>query len=321
MNNPINIGILGCSAIADKTVLPTIKCNPNFNLVMVGSRSEEKGRVFGEKYGCKFGDYEAVLNNKSIDAIYVSTPTGLHFEWGMEVLGSGKHLLLEKPFTATIEQAIEIVETAKNKNLIAMEGLAYVYHPYFIELKNLIDKNVIGEIRLVESSFGFPKLPITDIRNKHEIGGGAILDNLIYPLSLGLSLFGDNYQSHSYQIHYNKDLKIDERGFLRLDWENLSANLTYGFGFTYKNCIDFWGSNGTISIDRAFTKPANQDAEIIIKTNDGINRVVVNAANQFDLMLDGFYQKISGQDLSNKNEKNDILSRMELISEMYKSIL
>ncbi|MBT2562757.1 Gfo/Idh/MocA family protein [Pedobacter sp. ISL-64] len=319
MKKPLNIAIIGCSAIADKTVLPTIIENPLFNLVMVGSRSVEKGKQFAAKYKCDFGSYDDVLNSSRVDAVYVSVPTGLHYEWGMRVLQAKKHLLLEKPFTSTLEQSQSLINIAAQFNLIAMEGLAYVYHPYFEKLKELINQKIIGDIRLFESSFGFPSLPLTDIRNQNEIGGGAILDNLIYPLSASLEIFGKKYTNKSYYFQNNEELQIDERGFLRLDWANYSANLTYGFGFSYKNRIEIWGSEGTIIVDRAYTKPANMTAEIVIKTDKGTEIVEIRAVNQFHLMLDGFYHKISGEDPSFKNEKDDILMRMEIISEMYKA--
>ncbi|MCX2432366.1 Gfo/Idh/MocA family protein [Pedobacter sp. GR22-10] len=322
MDRIINIAIIGCSAIADKTVLPTIKGNSKFNLVMVGSRSIEKGQQFALKYECDFGNYEDVLNSTEVDAVYVSVPTGLHFEWGLKVLRAGKNLLLEKPFTSTIEQAEEIIEYAKSTDLIAMEGLAYVYHPYFLAIKDLLSQNVIGEVRLLDSAFGFPKLPLSDIRNQKNIGGGAILDNLIYPLSSALSLFGREYKKISYHLVIDEDLEIDERGVVRIDWNNKSANLTYGFGFSYKNIIEIWGSEGTLTIDRAFTKPANSIAEIIIKKGGSENKIVsIEPVNQFHLMLDGFYNKINRIDTSGKNEREDILARMRVISEMYKSVI
>lgn len=320
MDKVINIAIIGCSAIADKTVLPTIKGNRNFNLVMVGSRSKEKGEQFAAKYNCDFGSYQDVLDAPNIDAVYVSVPTGLHYEWGLKVLKANKHLLLEKPFTATLVQAEEIINYAKSANLVAMEGLAYVYHPYFIKLKEILDQNTIGEVKLLQSAFGFPKLPLTDIRNQKNIGGGAILDNLIYPLSAALLLVGTNYRKINYHLNIDNELGIDESGALRIDWENRSAHLNYGFGFFYKNTIEIWGSLGTITIDRAFTKPADSVAEIVIKNLSGNEVITVPAANQFHLMLNAFYSKMQRTDDLEKNEAADILARMKVISEMYNSV-
>ena len=315
----IKIAVIGCSAIADKTLIPTIKAHPNFVLQMVGSRSEEKGQNFAGKYNCSYGTYHDVLNSADIDAVYVSLPTGLHFEWGKKVVQAGKHLLLEKPFTDTFTHAEEIVSIAQKNGVVAMEGLAYVYHPYFEKVKELLADGVIGDIRLIDASFGFPYLSVDDIRNKKDIGGGAILDNLIYPLSVCLELLGRDFASKSYNINFNNSLQIDDRGFLRLDWNNKSANINYGFGFFYKNKIEIWGDKGTMVIDRAFTKPATMIADIVISNSNETQTITVPPANQFSKMIDGFYNKIIGVDKSGRNENMDILSRMTIISEMYKN--
>ena len=316
----LNIAVIGCSAIANKTVIPTIVSNKKFNLVLVGSRSTEKGEVFAEKFGCKSGSYEDVLLDESVDAVYVSLPTGLHFSWGKKVLESGKHLFLEKPFTDTFTNAEELFRIAEEKKLVAMEGLAYIYHPYFKKLKEVLEDDCIGEIKLIESSFGFPHLNENDIRYNPEIGGGAILDNLIYPLSASLEIMGDHYLSKSFRTIFNDRFKVDESGFLRLDWANASANITYGFGFSYRNSIDIWGTKGTIHIERAFTKPSSMDAELVITAGGQSSTIVVPAADQFDLLIEAFYDKVDGINTDTTNEKDNVLKRMEVISEIYLSI-
>jgi NDP-hexose-3-ketoreductase len=317
----INIGIIGCSSIANKTVLPVIKSNSLFNLVKVGSRSIEKGKIFADKFNCAYGTYEDVLKDPIIDAIYVSVPSGLHYEWGKKVVEAGKHLLLEKPFTDTYEHSKNIIDIAEKNNLIAMEGLVYVYHPYYIKLKELIDQGTIGKVRLIESSFGFPYLPDNDVRNMANIGGGAILDNLIYPLSVSLDILGGQIENINYNIIYDDRLKVDKRGFLRIDYPDSAANITYGFGFYYKNTIDIWGSEGMISIDRAFTKPFDMSTEIVLKKDYKTQTISVEPANQFLLMLDAFYNKIVSGNDGGKNEKSDILKRMKIISELYLSTI
>lgn len=317
MIKPTNIAVLGCSAIADKTVIPTILSSPYFKLSMVGSRSPEKGKIFAEKYNCRYGSYDDVLMNSDIDAVYLSLPSGLHYDWGKKVLEAGKNLLMEKPFTDTLVHAKELVDFAQEKNLVAMEGLAYVYHPYFDKLKQLVNDNVIGKVRLIESSFGFPHLNKADIRYNDEIGGGAILDNLIYPLSLSLGILGNNVIGQSYRIINNEEFGVDECGFVRLDWKDASANINYGFGFSYKNSFELWGTDGRITVDRAYTKPANADAEIVIHKNGTQQIVKVEATNQFACMLADFYNKVSGTNGSLKNEGADILDRMKFIGMLY----
>lgn len=313
----IKIAVIGCSSIAERTVIPSIIENSCFSLVMVGSRSKQKGEVFANKFNCKFGSYHDVLASEEVDAVYISLPAGLHYYWGKEVLNHNKHLLMEKPFVSTYQEACELIHLAKCKRLVAMEGLAYVFHPYMPELMKLLANNTIGDLRYIHSSFGFPFLPKTDIRNNPDIGGGAILDNLIYPLSFALKVFDSNYQKLSANIIWNEQTQIDERGFLKIDWHNVSAHLNYGFGFFYQNFVELWGNKGLIRIDRAFTSPKDYCVTIKVSDSNRSYSIEIPPANQFSLMLTAFFQKITGTDQSEISENDDILHRMKIISQLY----
>lgn len=310
--------MIGCSAIADKSMIPAIVESNYFKLVSVGSRSKEKAERFAHKFNCEGTSYEGVLGNNSVDAVYVSVPPGLHCEWGLNVVNSGRHLLLEKPFADTFERASKITGAARMKSVVAMESLTYVYHPLFAELTRLVSGGEIGTVRHVESAFGFPFLPDSDFRNNRDLGGGAILDNLVYPLSFCLNLFEKEYQSCSFHIIYDKARNLDSRGFLRIDWEDVSANIIYGFGFSYRNSITIWGDKGIVRIDRAFTRPKEMPGELSVqREGGGTKTIVTDPANQFGLLLKAFHEKIAGVDKSGINEGANILRRMKVISEMH----
>ena len=113
----VKIGVLGCSSIAGRSVIPAIvDCN-NCILSGVASRDNVKAKLYAEKFNTKEYSYEELLNS-DIDAIYVSLPVGLHYEWGKKILESGKHLLMEKTFTETYQQAKELFDIAEQNNLV-----------------------------------------------------------------------------------------------------------------------------------------------------------------------------------------------------------
>lgn len=316
--NKVNIGVLGCSSIAERSTIPAIIENNGLKLIAIGSRDKQKAEKLASKFGCIGGSYDEILDNPAIDAIYLPLPAGLHYEWGMKVLQSRKHLLMEKPFTDSYEKAVELINFSKSRSLIAMEFLTYVYHPLILKVFELVKSKEIGNIRLIEASFGFPVLPKEDIRNNPSLGGGAILDNLIYPLSLCLHLLDNEYKKISYQIIEGKEYLTDERGFLRLDAKNASAHINYGFGFFYRNSFTIWGDSGIIEVDRAFTRPKDMAGKIIIKKNGVTETNIITApADQFGETINAFYSKITGHDRTEKNEGRDILYRMKIISDMY----
>lgn len=313
--NKIKIGVLGCSNIARKSVLPAIKKCDKLELVYVAAREINKARDFAEEFDCSACSYDELLTSEKVDCIYVSLPVSLHFKWGMEVLKNNKHLLLEKPFTSTIEQTTELIEYAKKNNLIAMEGLMYLYHPLLKKVKELVKSGSIGEIRNIDAKFAFPRLASTDIRSNPKLGGGAILDNLIYPLSLCLE-FGEEISEINSIIRYDSEFKTDKSGNILIKFSDFTGNITYGFDYMYNNSYQIWGTKGIIKVDRAFSRPADFSNNIIIQKQDGVEEYKVDAEDQFCEMLYCFCGFIENKDEYYSN-LSKFLMRSEIISNIY----
>jgi dTDP-3,4-didehydro-2,6-dideoxy-alpha-D-glucose 3-reductase len=319
MSRKIRIGLIGCSAIAFRSILPAIMSSESYELVMVGSRSLEKSRLFGDQFGCKFGTYEDVLEDTKIDSVYVSLPVGLHAEWGYQVLLSGKNLLLEKTFTTSYDTAMKLISEATVRHLIVMEALPYVYHPLFRQVRDIVFSGLLGNLRLIEARFAFPYLPDTDIRNKAELGGGATLDALVYPLSFCLYIGNSNYTRYSFKTIYEPTRGIDTQGFVQIEWENYIAQIAYGFGFMYRNAYTVWGEKAYLTADRVFSRPKGLAGNIHLIQQGRDDVIPIKSADQFQLMLDAFAQKVFGADTSGVNEGEDILNRMKIISSIHES--
>ena len=313
----LNIGLLGCSSIARKAILPALVSNNHFDLKCVASRSVEKGKSYAAEFNCDYCSYDELLENEQIDAVYISLPNVLHYPWGKKALEHGKHLLLDKPFTVHCEEARELIDLAGERDLVAMEGLMYVFHPSFKKVSELVKSGAIGKLRHIEGIFGIPHMAAENIRYNASLGGGAVLDCLIYPLSLCLNMADKNLENYYYNIKHDKGYEVDARGFLLLNFGDIAANVNYGFGLSYQNTYSIWGSEGRIKVNRAFTMPRDFTGEIILETSYDRRVLYVEPADHFSLMLDSFAAKISGSENSGINEGNDILKRMRIISDLY----
>ena len=313
----IKISVLGCSSIAERSILPSIVRSDDFELVSVGSRSPEKSRRFAETFGCRAQTYHDVAESSEAGAVYVSLPVALHYEWGKKVLSSKKHLLLEKTFTDSFEKAWDLCKLAVTNGVKAVEALMYVYHPLHKKTREIASSGYLGTIRQVDAFMAFPFLPSGDIRNNKQLGGGAILDCLVYPLSFALDLAEEDMENISFKTHHDNRLGIDARGHIRIDWPGFSANLTYGFGFMYRNSYTIWGDKGYLEVNRAFSRPSALEGSIRVVRQSGEESVMVDPADHFDLMLKGFADKIRGRDGSSVNESADILKRMKIITDIY----
>ena len=167
--NPLKFGIIGCSRIARKSVIPAILKSEFAELEIIGSRTVEKSKEFSSEFNCKKnGTYDDVIFDDSINAVYISTPIGTHAELAMKAASAGKHVYCEKSSTDSFTSAKEMIECSKNNNVRIMEGFMFRFHPQHQKVQELINNKKIGNIHSFNGSFGFPSFPEGDIRYNKE---------------------------------------------------------------------------------------------------------------------------------------------------------
>lgn len=189
----------------------------------VGSRSLEKAKAFADKYRIPqaYGSYEELLADANVDAVYVATPHPLHKDNVMLALRAGKAVLCEKPFTVNSTELEELVAYARERKLFLMEAMWTRFLPAIRRVREWLAAGRIGEVRLVKADFGFRAdwNPAGRLFNP-ELGGGALLDAGIYPVSFAAMVLGTNPQ------HIQSTAHLGETG---VD-EHFSALLTYEGG-------------------------------------------------------------------------------------------
>ena len=293
-------------------MIPAMLASDDVHLVAVASRDAAKAESFAARYRALACTYDELLSRDDVEAVYVPLPVGLHYEWGARVLESGKHVLLEKTFTERSAQAMDLVSRASATGLIAMEALMYRFHPVHTVLRMLVTDGAIGELRHIDAQFGMPFLPPGDIRLQADLGGGASLDSLVYPLSLCLELAGPSPERAVANFVIDEH-GVDTRGAVQIGWGSLSAQLAYGMGYFYRNGCQIWGSDGSIALERAFTRPRDMPAELTLRTAEGIRTTSVPPADHFVLMLAHFAARIRGETAPSPAEGEHLLTRMDWI--------
>jgi len=160
-----NIGILGTAHIAQRSVLPALASLPeHFRIAGVGSRSMKAAQMVASQYGCPaYDSYDTLLQDASIDTVYIPLPNGLHYEWVMKALSVGKHVLCEKSLGCTVKEVAEMVHLAEKRNLALMENFQFRFHSQFQELRRLLgldegSESRIGAIRAIHVFLVFPLL-------------------------------------------------------------------------------------------------------------------------------------------------------------------
>lgn len=191
MENTLGWGILATGWIAGLFAQDLQAAG--LNVTAVGSRSKNKAKDFAERYAIRnsHGSYEGLVTDPAVDIIYIATPHPHHVSAALLALEAGKHVMIEKPFALNAEEARMIVEKARAKNLVVLEAMWTRFLPHMKRIHEIIDAGTLGELRSVfaEHRKFLPTDPGHRL-NAPELGGGALLDLGIYPISFAFDILG-----------------------------------------------------------------------------------------------------------------------------------
>lgn len=184
MSKKIKWGIIGLGSIAHE--FAGVFQSDRAELVAVGSRSKEKAAAFAKEYNVPnaYSSYEELYQDETIDVIYLATPNSYHAENMLDILQAGKHVLCEKAITMNQAELNEVLKLADEKDLIVAEAMTIYHMPIFQEMKQRIDAQEFGDLKLATAYFG--SLKEADPQNRFfnpDLGGGALLDIGVYALS------------------------------------------------------------------------------------------------------------------------------------------
>ncbi|HEU0182972.1 MAG TPA: Gfo/Idh/MocA family oxidoreductase, partial [Agromyces mariniharenae] len=191
MTDRLRWGILATGGIAH-AFTNDLRLN-GFTVQAVGSRTQASADAFAAEFEIPnaHASYEALAGDPEVDVVYVSTPHPLHAGAARLLLEAGKHVLVEKPFTVNAREAQEIADLAASRGLLALEAMWTRYLPHMARVREIIAEGTLGEVRtlIVDHTQKLSADPAHRI-NALELGGGALLDLGIYPVSFSWDLFG-----------------------------------------------------------------------------------------------------------------------------------
>lgn len=303
MNQKIRIGVLGCAAIAERSMIPAILDLPEyFELIAVASRTPEKANSFSKLFNCEgIVGYEQLISRNDIDALYIPLPSGLHHEWIPKALKSGKHIYAEKSIALEYSICKNMVNEAKKNNVALMEGFMFQYHSQHKEIQKILQSGAIGELRNFNASFGFPSLPEGNFRFDSNLGGGALYDAGAYPVRAAYMLLGDDLKVTGASLKRYPN-GATQFGSAYLQGKNgIGASISFGFDNFYQCNYTFWGSKGKLTADRAFTPRPDMKPLIILEKNNGTKIIEAVEDNHFEKALMEFHSIIVNPTLREKH--------------------
>ncbi len=235
-------------------------------VVAVASRS----RASAEKFAAEFAiprahaSYEALLADPDVQAVYIATPHPQHVEWVVRAAAAGKHVLCEKPLGLTRAEAATAIEACRARGVLLMEAFMYRCHPQTAKILELVRGGALGEIRLVQATFGFNTAfdPANRFWNK-ALGGGGILDVGCYPVSFARLIAGAasgapfaDPVAVSGAVHRHPETGVDMWAAATLKFaRGLVAEVATSIAVTQDNSARIYGSDAWLHIPDPWVPP------------------------------------------------------------------
>lgn len=295
MSKKLRWGVLSTAAIATKRgVIPALQQGEHTTVAAIASRDLAKAQQVASQLSIPraYGSYEELLADPDIDAIYNPLPNHLHVPWTIKAAEAGKHVLCEKPIALSVAEAKTLLAVRERTGVKIGEAFMVRSHPQWIRLRELIDEGRIGELRAVTGHFSYFNIDPDNIRNKTDLGGGALMDIGCYLVLASRYAFRQQPRRAIALIDRDPDMHTDRLTSAILDFPTGQATFTCSTQLSPFQGLHFFGTKGRIEIEIPFNPPTNEPVRISIQSGGESFTETFPACNQFTLQGDAFARAI-----------------------------
>ena len=321
----IRWGVLGAAKIATDKVIPAMQRGQWSTVAAIASRDLEKARSAAAKLGIAkaYGSYEELVADKDIDAVYNPLPNHLHVPWTIRAAEGGKHVLCEKPIALSAAEARQLLAVRDRTGAKIQEAFMVRTHPQWLTVKELVTSGRIGDVRSILGAFSYTNRDPANIRNRPELGGGALMDIGCYLVNTSRFIFGREPLRVTGVIQRDPEMHTDRLTSILLDYGTGHAAGTCSTQMVFYQHLQIFGTTGRIELPIPFNAPPDRPSRIIVDTGadlfgGGISHIDVDVCNQYTIQGDLFSKAIL-ENTAVPSPLEDAVQNMACIDAIFKS--
>lgn len=318
-------GVLGTANIAVRKVIPAMRSSDVCDILAIASRDADVARRVATDMSIPtaYGSYDELLSDPEIEAVYIPLPNHLHVEWSIKAAEAGKHVLCEKPIGLNAGEVRDLIAARDRTGMKIQEAFMVRTHPMWNAVREMVRQGRIGEVRAITGFFSYFNVDLTNIRNKLELGGGAIMDIGCYCVNLSRFIFEDEPLRVISIIERDSQTGIDVLSSAMLDFSGRNATFTCSTRLTPFQRMQFCGTTGRIEVQIPFNIPPDTPTQVFV--DDGsdlygrsIEVIDFPAADQYRIQGDLFSRAIR-EDIDQTITLEDSLKNMAAIDAIFRS--
>ncbi|MBY0505036.1 MAG: Gfo/Idh/MocA family oxidoreductase [Bryobacteraceae bacterium] len=303
MKNPrLRWGVLGVSKFAMNKCIPGIQGSALCEVTAIASRDLAKAREAAAKLGIAtaYGSYEELLADPNIDIIYNPLPNHLHVPWSIAAARAGKHVLCEKPLALSLADLRALIAARDAAGVIIGEAFMVRTHPQWLRTREIAASGRIGELRAATGFFSYTNVDPLNIRNRADIGGGALWDIGCYPVTTSRLVFGAEPTRVAATIERDPAFGTDRLSSFLLEFPQGHAAFTCSTQLVPYQRMQFLGTKGRIDVEIPFNAPPDRPARIFIDDGgelfgSGITSESFATGDQYTWQADAFARAVLGE--------------------------
>lgn len=295
----IRWGVLGAAKIAVEKVIPAMQRSECCDVVAIASRDDAKAAGAAAALGIprSYGSYEALLADPEIDAIYNPLPNHLHLPWTMAAAEAGKHVLCEKPVGLTEAEARQLIEVRDRTGVKIQEAFMVRTHPQWLRAMDICRSGQLGDVRAYVGVFSYFNDDPSNIRNRADWGGGALMDIGCYLIMTSRMIFGEEPRRVMGCIERDPQSRVDTLTSIMLDYPSGHAVGTCSTRLVPHQRVQVFGTRGKLEVEVPFNAPPDRPCRIFVdKRGDvfgaGVETIEIPVCDQYSVQGDLFSRAI-----------------------------
>ncbi len=284
-------GVMSTARIGLEKVIPALQASARGEVVAIASRDRQRAREAAAALDIPVvhGDYADLLADAAVDAVYIPLPNHLHVTWSIRALEAGKHVLCEKPIGLDAAEARQLLAAAeRHPELKVMEAFMYRFHPQWAWAREQVQGGVLGSLRSIQSFFSYFNDDPGNIRNRPELGGGALMDIGCYNVSLSRFLFGDEPKRVLGHSELDARFGTDRLTAGELVFPTGNATFTCATQLAPWQRVNVFGTEGRLEIEIPFNAPPDRACRAWLQRGRDTEEVSFEVCDQYALQGDAF---------------------------------
>ena len=318
----LRFGILSTALIGIEHVIPAIQRASNASLVAISSRKLASAKKLAKHFGAPlvFGSYEEMLASDEIDAVYIPLPTSHHVEWSVKAANAGKHVLCEKPISLKASDIKKIIKARDKNKVVVSEAFMVTYHPQWSKVRDLLTKGAIGTLRHIDASFTYFNTDPNNMRNRPELGGGALPDIGVYPTVTARFATGLEPKRVMASVDFDPKMKTDHYSNILAEFPGFNMTFYLSTQMAKRQTMVFHGDKGFIELSAPFNSNLYEGDEVSVHNLEHTETRVYRytGLDQYTLEIEAFARAVAGKKQPLFSLEESVLNQ-RVIDAIYKS--